>query len=365
MPSVNGRDDDQDQSARIYDQNGWPEIMGNPITKVGVFPYLGSQISPELEPDRIYQVYRPEEELSNEETIASFRLLPWTDEHAMLGSEDEGLTPAEHKGVHGIIGENVYFEDGYLKANLKIFSNKMAELIEAGKKELSIGYRCLYDIVSGIYNGERYDAIQRNIRGNHIALVTEGRSGHDVAVLDSFRFTFDTKGLTMPDMSKPDGEQAKDEGEGMSLQSLSQKIDMLSEAIAKLQGMEMKEQAADEVEPKDFVNEAEVTDADEEEKKEEKKEGMDTKALILEISQRDALAAKLSQHIGTFDHSDKTLAEVAAYGVKKLNLTAKAGHEQSVLDGYLAAAKVAEPAASAMDSKPVSGMVDAYLKGSV
>ena len=172
------------QSSREPDINGWAEIKGNPISKVGVFPYLGKDIYPDLEPNKLYNVFRPETEFSNAETIESFKLLPWTDEHAMLGSEDEGMLPAEKKGIHGVIGEDVYFEDGYLKATLKIFSDKLANLIEAGKKELSIGYRCLYDMVSGVYDGVKYDAIQRNIRGNHLALVGEGRSGHDVAVLD-------------------------------------------------------------------------------------------------------------------------------------------------------------------------------------
>ena len=60
-------DEDTQESARNYDINGWAEIKGNPISKVGVFPYIGAQISPDLEPDKIYQVYRPEEELMNQE----------------------------------------------------------------------------------------------------------------------------------------------------------------------------------------------------------------------------------------------------------------------------------------------------------
>lgn len=86
--------DDENASAREYDINGWAEIKGNPISKVGVFPYLGSQIDKSLIPDKIYQVYRPMEELNNPETINSFKLVPWTDEHEMLG---KGMTPAEKK----------------------------------------------------------------------------------------------------------------------------------------------------------------------------------------------------------------------------------------------------------------------------
>ena len=56
--------------------------------------------------------------------------------------------------------------------------------IEAGKKELSMGYFCDYELTPGTFDGQHYDAVQRNIRGNHIALVEEGRMGADVRVMD-------------------------------------------------------------------------------------------------------------------------------------------------------------------------------------
>ena len=415
-------------SAREYDLNGWPEIKGNPISKVGVFPYSGAQISPDLEPDRIYYVYRPEEELSNPETIDSFRLLPWTDEHAMLG-DGEGLIPAENKGIQGVIGEDVYFADGYLKGNIKVFSESLAELIENGKRELSIGYRCEYDIESGIYNGVPYDAIQRNIRGNHLALVDEGRSGSDVAVLDHLKITFDSKDLKMPDMKRP-ADKAKDEEE-MSMAEMSKMIKELSEKVHSLMKRgedeeeegkkELSEKAEkegdgkDEGDPADFVKKYEIEDDDyekklneqeeiedesEEEKKKEMKDkhgkdlkpgdmekpadkkGMDsklvelsrevatlkkmgTKSLLKEISRRNLLAEKLSNHIGVFDHSEKTLSEVVHYGVKKLGLSCKPGFEEATLTGYLAGARVSPMAVmDSMDKKVASSDIDAYLKGS-
>lgn len=432
-------DEPDAKSAREYDINGWAEIKGNPISKVGVFPYSGAQIgSPELEPDKIYMVYRPEAELSNPETIESFKLLPFTDDHAMLGSGDTGLMAAEKKGVHGVVGEDVYFEDGYLKANIKVFSEELANLINDGKKELSIGYRCLYDLQPGVYNNEKYDAIQREIRGNHLALVEEGRSGHDVKVLDSFKFTMDVKELIMADYDKPDldmtGEMVDPNrermDESMSLEECGRMLQELRDKVARLEGgensvagdeaeeekKEDSEKAAkegdskrakdkranDEADPADFVKRADVTQDDDEDpdykeamRKEkedvrdadmEKKDGeyckpgsmdsqlkqlraevMDirrtrTKAVFKEIAQRDALAAKLSQHIGTFDHSEKTLTEVALYGIQKLKLKAKAGHEESVLSGYLAGART-NNAVHANDSKIESGAVDSYLKG--
>lgn len=176
---------------RQYDLNGWLEVKDNPISKVGVFDYLGFEIGAPI-PEKIYKVYRPQEELASTETINSFKLMPFVDEHEMLGKDG---TPAEKKGIQGVIGERVYFEYPYLRGNIKILSNSAINQIDGGKIELSPGYRCVYDFTPGEFNGERYDAIQRHIRANHLALVDEGRTGADVAVQDHSVITIDTKEL--------------------------------------------------------------------------------------------------------------------------------------------------------------------------
>ena len=302
---------------------------------------------------------------------------------------------------------------------MKIFSQKVNDLIESGKRELSIGYRCIYDIVSGIYEGQHYDAIQRQIRGNHIALVEEGRSGPDIAVLDRLTFTFDSKDIKMPDMTKPQGKpedlerpEGKDESEkekeemskdnkSKSMDSICKLLRQAADGLEKLKkdgkGCDIdwnkedmedeseEEKKGEDEEPKSFVKRAHITDVAETEEEEAEKEegkkdkkvdeevekegkqkaakGMDSKAIFREISQRDALAAKLSQHIGTFDHKEKTLDEVATYGVRKLGLSCRPGHEQSVLQGYLAAAKLSPMVTSAQDSGPRSSQIAEYLKG--
>ncbi|AHG75428.1 Phage protein [Mannheimia varigena USDA-ARS-USMARC-1296] len=176
------------QDKKDIDTNGWFEVKDNPLSKEGVFLYRGSQIRlpdgtqpPDL--NQLYPVYRPAEEL--EKSIDSFRLIPWVDEHTMLGGEEMGMTPAEKKGVNGVIGEDVYFKDGTLFGNIKVFSERFARQIENGKKELSLGYRCSYEHSPGVWNGQKYDYIQRDLRGNHLALVEKGRMGADVRVMDS------------------------------------------------------------------------------------------------------------------------------------------------------------------------------------
>ena len=417
-----GEDEDPmpNESAREQDINGFTEIQGNPISKVGVFPYLGAQISPDLEPDKIYQVYRPEEELNNEDTINSFKLLPWTDDHAMLGAEEDGLTPAERKGVHGVIGETVYFEKPFLKANLKIFSEGLAELIKAGKRELSIGYRCLYELASGVYSGIQYDAIQRNIRGNHLALVDEGRSGKDVAVLDAFKITLDSKGLTMPKMKdnakdgddfKKEGETKKDadakDAEPLSLEYLAKRMDEMAEVVGSLSsgasrnihdgdpasfvarnnGIDESAEEANEKTEKgkevgDEDGEKEDVKAEKSTKDKAKDKAMDarlktmqstidslrndaTKVVLREVSQRDALVTKLVPHIGVFDHSTMTLQDVVKYGVDKLKLTCDSGQELPMLNGYLAGARVNNTPAYVHDSMAVDSndQITDYLNG--
>lgn len=351
-------------SARVYDTNGFVEILDNPISKPGIFEYLGSSIGAP-EPDRIYRVWRPEEELNNPETIESFKLLPWIDDHAMLGSREDGLLPAEKKGVNGVIGERVKYSDGYLKGNLKIFSEGHQDLIDTGKRELSIGFRCRYDFTAGVFNNEHYDVIQRKIRGNHLASVDDGRMGADVAVMDHREtFTFDSKDLTMVDKTK-ETETGSDQdvpASEMTLSQLSEAVKNILPAITQMQEMmkTLGEKPADE-------NAEAETGADEEEEEgkgmdEEKlknamdaalkpihKElaalkksqgvGMDSKSILTEMTKRDSLAGRLSPYIGTFDHSDKTLAEVEKYGVEKLGIACADGMEGALLEGFLLASK--------------------------
>ena len=180
------------ESKRSTDWNGFMEVKDNPISKIGVYPYLGSEIPGAEDPDRIYYVYRPAEELARQETIDSFKLMPFIDEHEILGKS--GM-PAERKGMQGTIGEQVYYDEPYLRGNIKIHSSAAQSLIQAGKVELSPCYGCDWVKGDGTFDGKPYQYTQRNIMGNHLALVEEGRTGPDVAVQDHRKFTLDSSRL--------------------------------------------------------------------------------------------------------------------------------------------------------------------------
>jgi hypothetical protein len=194
-------------TARVTDLNGFYTVPNNPLSRPGIFPYTKKSTGfPgwENDPGGVVKVYRPESELADPAVAESFKLAPWVDDHAMLGNPelDATLTPAEKKGVHGTIGEQVFYDpaDKMLKGNVRVWSSSLADAIDAGKKELSCGFRCVYDFTPGEFEGERYDAIQRTIRGNHLASVPMGRMGPEVAVLDHLTFAFDAdelRGLPM------------------------------------------------------------------------------------------------------------------------------------------------------------------------
>lgn len=373
-------------SSRVVDTNGWYEVKDNPLSLVGVFPYLGRSIGAP-DPDKIYMVLRPEEELANQECIDSFKLLPWIDDHVMLGGE---FTPAEQKGIGGVIGENVYYENGTLYGNIKVFSDKMAALIESGKKELSCGYRCEWDLTPGVWNGQSYDAVQRKIRGNHLALVQNGRMGKEVAVLDHrLSFSFDAKELQMADENKPEGGGAEPTLSELTamIKTIAPQVQELMSFMGKLKPLEEAEHGEEldgeiEVPPEAGEQEAFAEGTEYGEKKEA--EAMDSaaelkalrkkvqelekgavKAVMSAVARRDALAGKLSKVVGTFDHADMTEAEVAKYGVKKLGIACDSGSELAALQGYLmAAAKPAFAADSAVTvGKPRASSIDSYLKG--
>jgi hypothetical protein len=370
-------------SARIPDVNGWFEVKANPLSKVGVFPYVGASLPGAPDPGRVYQVYRPAEELADPQCLDSFRLLPLIDDHTMLGSEENGLMPAERKGVQGVIGDDVFFDGRYIRGNLKVFSEALATRIDHGKRELSMGYRCAYDWTPGVFEGIPYDAVQREIRGNHLALVREGRMGPDVAVLDH-TFTIDSMEYVMADEDKG----GNGGGELAEIKAAIEKLVPMAAMLAELQvklaapaapaagDSDEEAKAKADAEAIDNQNKLAAMDAQIKAIKgtldsalakldvvANKAPAMDAKAIIVETNKRNDLAAKLAPHIGTFDSSHMTHEEVAKYGVEKLGLTFAAGAESVALDAYLHDRPAPAPITTHAGPPKSGGAVASYLAG--
>lgn len=173
-------------SKRTYDDNGFLHVSISPLTRVQVAPYHGSEIpgwqSLGLDPERIYKGYRSAEELSKPETIESVNGIPIQLMHHM----DYADNPAKATRV-GSTGTDAAFHDPYLTNSLHIQDKKAIDRINDGSmRELSLAYRYKPIFTAGVSpDGEKYDFLMTDISANHLALVDEGRAGHEVLVYDS------------------------------------------------------------------------------------------------------------------------------------------------------------------------------------
>jgi len=164
-------------SAREQDENGFVSVKGCPISSFGIFEYSAAQLGMPGDPNRIVNVFRPESAVSDPATIDSFKNVPFIVDHEMLSGFDgdnETESPDQY-GVDGVLTSGVYYEAPWLKGDLRIFSRRAQRALESGKKDLSLGYTCDFEVKSGVFNGKTYEAVQTNMRGNHIALVDQGR----------------------------------------------------------------------------------------------------------------------------------------------------------------------------------------------
>lgn len=255
--------------SKIVDENGFWIIKKNPISKEGVFPYLGHTISADCEPNKVYKVYRSGKTLKESVPTWDNPPKPFIEDHEMLG---EGFTAVDDRHVQGVISNPVY-EDGVLYADIAVYSESLKEAIENGKKELSLGYFCKYKKESGVFDGEEYDYVQEDMVGNHIALVDAGRCGSDVKVFDS-RCTMDRLDIGV---DEDDNLPLKKNGESGNIEVTGQtetKDEMMANIRKKIQAILAKD--SDDTEKVDALTElVEKTAKDEEVKKEEEKKTED------------------------------------------------------------------------------------------
>jgi hypothetical protein len=141
------------------------------IARTGVQMYTDADGS-------IRREYRPEGEVASPESLASFAGKAITLEHPPVL-----LDSANTKDYQvGFSGTEVVYDDGFVRAVMTITDKDAIERIMRGDaKEVSAGYRVNYDATPGVTDsGENYDGIQKEISGNHIAVVRRGRAGPQV-----------------------------------------------------------------------------------------------------------------------------------------------------------------------------------------
>lgn len=151
------------------------------LSRTGIQDYTKGELGLSGEPTDIVRVYRPDSEVFSDQSMQSFAAKPVTDDHPPQGV---GIADFRDKAV-GISGDTITREGNYTKARLTLWSEDMIAKIEAGKAEISLGYQTELELTPGTTpEGAAYDAVQRNIRGNHIAVVDAGRCGAGCRIAD-------------------------------------------------------------------------------------------------------------------------------------------------------------------------------------
>lgn len=140
--------------------------------RTGIQQYRGAEVGkPELP---IVRVFRPADEVFSRDAMSSFAFKPMTNDHPA-----QAVTRDNWKELSvGIVGGEVARDGDWITVPMALMDKAAIEDVQAGKRELSAGYSCELDWTAGqTEDGQAYDAIQRNIRINHVAVVDAARAG--------------------------------------------------------------------------------------------------------------------------------------------------------------------------------------------
>lgn len=154
-----------DASSVLEHPNGWIDVTGV-ATRAGVFLYAEQDGSERRE-------LRPESEVFDGRSMASLVGVPFTNNHPSVALDSQNTQQHQVGTVLAVARR-----DDLLEARIRITSDRVVQDVAEGKVELSGGYSTeVLDEPGTTPDGETFDAVQTQIRYNHLALVDEARAG--------------------------------------------------------------------------------------------------------------------------------------------------------------------------------------------
>lgn len=180
---------------------GYLIVKDSKLARVGILNYRASEIrfmqgAPKDLPDeQVIRVFRGPEQLFRQDVLDSFKSKPMTLKHPQTLVDSRTIK----RDSIGFAKDDVTAQGDFMTGTLIITDFDTVKEVEDGTKELSLGYTA--DIIwqPGVDNdGNPFDAVQRNIRGNHIAIVPRGRCGTECKISDS-QPTNKNRGKNMPE----------------------------------------------------------------------------------------------------------------------------------------------------------------------
>jgi len=156
------------------------------VTNVGVFTYRNADGSVTRELRLPGEVFDPA-------SMESLKMVPLTNDHPPVKVDTENVKELQV----GHAGESLIADAYRVSLPLVVTDPEVISSIQDGKKAISCGYTVDLEDKTGVWMGVPYDAIQRNIRYNHIAVnIDRGRAGDDAVM------KLDSVGAVSTDMNK-------------------------------------------------------------------------------------------------------------------------------------------------------------------
>lgn len=283
------------------------------LTRVGVFEYRRPDGS-------IRRELRLPEEVFRNDSLDSLQAAPLT-----LLHPETSVTPENVQQLSvGAVGTDVRKDADKVRATVTVMAAEAIKAVDQGMRELSCGYDCKLDETPGEWQGQRYDAIQRSIKYNHLAIVPEGRAGSEV------RLHLDAADAVMVGNQRQepgDGQKGKQamaviridsvdfEAPPQTAQAVTARLDSLQRRLdeAEQEKKDLEEEKDKLQAEKDALEEAKAKE-DEEREKEDKEAEEKQDALIREaVKARVALERQAAPILG----SEAKLDELDDLGVKK------------------------------------------------
>lgn len=156
---------------------GYLVCIGVSIARTGEMEYAPGETPLEPGPTGMVIISREADEVFKPETIASFQAKAVTIQHPSSFVSPDNWAQLS-KGVLQNVRRGTGEQANDLIADLLITDSLAIELVKNGLREVSCGYEAEY-LQTGVGRGT-----QKNIIGNHLALVDEGRAGSAYAIND-------------------------------------------------------------------------------------------------------------------------------------------------------------------------------------
>lgn len=351
------------KSARSFDADGRMRVPGCVISVAEPNPYYGKEIPKfkdlALDANTVYDLYRDPSEL--ERAAPTFNGLPLMIRHIAQTADEP-----RKEYIGGSVG-NARFAEGKLLADLLVWDKQAIDYIQSGElADLSCSYRYRADMTPVEVAGRKAHGSMRDIEGNHVALVEDGRAtGAHVA--DSALSSQPGATNVDPNENNPAAPAAPETGAGLAeaLMLLTSKLEGIETRLVAVEGGKdpTPQSEAEEGIPAS-VNTASDADPDDKDKKDDKEtdKAMDAKSVqtvvnaAVEAERKRAAGVAAAKQACRGDLGDMIAMDdageiyKAALKQRGVDVSAiPAGAEQAT---YQAIQSVARPSASyANDSK--------------